>query len=113
MNPGQLNERCLIEYPVETENESTGETITEWETLATRWCEVQDVLPSRAEKQQNNLVVSQNSTRLRMRFCTDIDSTMRGTVTRGMPGTYQIIAGPAILGNKEFVEFMIERISTQ
>lgn len=113
MSPGKLRDRCIIEYPSQSNDPVYGAPVTTWTELATRWGEVQDTLPSRSEKVQDSMVVSQNSTRLRLRFCTDVDSTMRVTVTRGVAVTYQIIAGPAVLGNKEYVEFMLERISTQ
>lgn len=113
MNIGTLNTRCRIEYKSVTQDAIYGTDVVTWTLLGPRWSSLQDALPSRAEKVSQGQEVSVNPTRLRLRYCTDIDSSMRVIVNRPEPIVYQIISGPAILGDKDGVEFMIERVSTQ
>lgn len=113
VNIGPINTRCRIEQKVTGRDPTYGAPVEEWTLFATRWCGVQDVLPSRAEKMSNDLVISVNTSRLRMRYCTDIHSGMRIIINRPTPITYQIISGPAILGDKDGVEFMIQRLSSE
>lgn len=109
MNSDRMRHRCRIEYQITTQDPTYGTEVVTWTELATRWGEVQDVLPSRSEAQQDEIVASKNQTRLRMLYWTDITSAMR-IVIDGV--VYQIISGPAVLGHKDGIEMMIERIST-
>lgn len=74
--------------------------------------EVQDVLPSKAESVQDGLALAKNRTRIRMRYRTDIDSSMTVTVHGAVERTLEIIGGPAILGNRTGIEIMCEEISS-
>lgn len=110
---GPLNYRCRIERRATTLEASYGTDVVEWKLLRNAWCNVQDTLPSRAEDVAQGMVVSKNQVRLRLRYCTDIDSTMRIIINRPDAVIYQIISGPAVLGDKFGVEFMLERVSTE
>jgi head-tail adaptor len=112
-NIGPLNDRCRIEQKTITVDATSQTDIETWSVLDTRWCGLQDVLPSRSESVRENVEVAQSPTRLRMRYCTDVTSGMRLLVNRPTPTIYQIVSGPAILGNKEGVEFMLDRITTE
>jgi len=109
---GPLNDRCRIEYKVTTESATLQTDVDTWTVLAVRWCGLQDVLPSRSESVRENVEVSQMPTRLRMRYCTDVTSGMRIIVNRPARKVFQIISGPAILGDKAGVEFMVDLVST-
>ena len=113
MNIGFLNTRCRIERKVVTPDSVYGTDVITWTLLGVRWCSVQDVLPSRSEKVSQGMEVALNGTRLRLNYCTDIDSSMRIIINRPSPTIYQIISGPAILGDKDGVECMIEKVSTE
>lgn len=113
MNIGLLDTRCRVEQKSVTQDDVYGAEVIVWVLLGVRWCAIQDVLPSRSESVNNDLSVSLNKSRLRMRYCTDIDSSMRIVINRPTETIFQIISGPAILGNKDGVEFMIERISSE
>jgi head-tail adaptor len=106
------NCRGRIEYPVAGQDGTYGSSAPTWALLGVRWMHLQDVLPSRAEKVTEGLEVSQNQTRCRMNYCTDVTSGMRIIVNRPTPTTYQIISGPAILGDKQGIECMLEKVST-
>ncbi len=111
MKRSTMNMRCRVEQKTVTKD-AYGAPVESWSLLGVRWCALQDVLPSRSEVQQGGLTTSLNQTRLRMNYCTDIDTSMRVIVNRPAPTTFQIVSGPAILGDKDEVEFMLERIDS-
>ena len=104
-----LDTRCRIEYKTVSNDSIYGTESITWTLLAVIWCEVQDVLPSRAETSERNIDMSKLPARWRARYRTDIDSSMR-IVINGE--TYQIISGPASISNKKYIECMIEKHST-
>ena len=108
----ELNTRCRIECKSITQDPLYGTDIVTWELLGVRWCHLQDVLPSRSESVVDGLAVANNQTRCRMNYCTDIDSSMRVVVNRPTRTEYQIISGPAILGDKFRIELMLEKVSS-
>ena len=109
MKAGKLNRRVLIQYKATTQDASYGTEVVTWTTLATVWAEVQDVLPSRSESRPQGIEIGRNVSRVRTRYRTDIDSTMRLTIDGDI---YQIIGGPVIMGNREGLEMMAEKYST-
>lgn len=113
MNIGSLNTRCRIEQKVIAYDSTYGTETVTWSLLAVVWCNVQDVLPSRStEVVTNGVALAMNKTRVRMRYRTDVDGSMRFVISRPSPITYQIIAGPAELGSKDGIEFVVERVSS-
>lgn len=111
MDFGKLNKRCRIERPVTTLDPVYGSPVTVWETLDTRWCNLQDVMPSRDEQIRNGASMTKVRSRLRMRYTADIDTTMRVVIFRPTEQIWNIIGGPAELGARDGVEFMIERVA--
>lgn len=109
MNIGKLNTRARIEQKSVTQDATYGSETVTWALLAVVWCEKQDVLPSKSESVKNGLAVSLNQSRVRMRYRSDVDSTMRIVIAGQV---YQIVAGPAVLGNNEGLELMIEKASS-
>lgn len=105
----KLDQRIRIEQKQVTSDPDYGTQTTTWATFATVWAEVRDVLPSRSEAVKNGLVTATSQTRIRMRFRTDIDSTMRMIINRPAPVVYQIISGPAEIGRRAWMEFVVER----
>lgn len=112
MNIGPLNTRGRFESRSVTQDAAFGTEVVTWALAAVRWCNVQDVLPSRSEGIVRDLEVSKNPTRLRIRYCTDITSKMRLIINRPTRTIYQLVSGPAIIGDKDGLEFMIEKVST-
>ena len=76
------------------------------------WAEVMDLSPSRSESVRQGLAVARNQTRVRLRYRSDIDSTMRVTVHGDSDVVYQIVGGPAMIGRKELTELVLERYSS-
>lgn len=109
MHAGRLKKRATIIAHPTAQDADYGTPTGDWTVVATVWCEILDVLPSRAETVKQGLNLSSNPSRVRMRYRTNIDSAMRlqyGGVT------YKIVAGPAVIGNKEGIELMVERLSS-
>lgn len=113
MRAADLNHRVLVEKKTVTTDPDYGTETVTWATVANLWANVQDVLPSRSEAVKNGLATATSQTRIRMRFRTDIDSTMRMTINRPAPVVYQIISGPAELGRREWMEFVVERSTAE
>lgn len=109
MKRSTLNTRCRVEYKTLTKD-AYGAPVESWSLLGVRFCALQDALPSRSESTQGGLITSINQTRLRMNYCTDIDTSMRVIVNRPERTVFNIVSGPAILGDKDEVEFMLEKI---
>ena len=109
MNIGKFDRRITIEQKSVAQDATFCTEIITWNTLATVWANVQDVLPSRSEAVQQGLSAARNQTRIRIRYRSDVDSSMRithnGTV-------YQIVGGPAEIGRQQYTEFVVERYSS-
>ena len=102
---GSLNRRIRIDRPV-ADNSFTGAGSGAWAKVTDVWASIQDVLPSRAEKQTaNGFSGFSRPARVRMRYRTDVTSNMRFVLGDRV---MQIVSGPAELGNREGLEFMVE-----
>jgi head-tail adaptor len=100
----RYNRRLIIERPV-ADDSLDGAGSGEWQKVSGAWAEVQDVLPSRSESLADGINIAKRPARVRMRYRADVDASMRFVMgTRVM----QIISGPAELGVREEVEFMVE-----
>lgn len=104
---GRLNTRLQVERKVSDEAfDSAGSE--KWEPVRKVWAEVRDVLPSRAERQDGGFTTVTGRSRVRMDYRTDITPDMR-FIGRGR--TMQIVSGPAELGARDGIEFMVEDYS--
>lgn len=104
IQPGRLNRRVRIERPV-ADTRLDGAGSGTWVLVKEVWAEVQDNLPSRGEKLADGVNVSARPARVRMRFRSDVTSSMRFVLGDRV---MQIISGPAELGYREGLEFMVE-----
>lgn len=104
IHAGKLRDLVRIEAPV-ADDSLDGAGSGTWQLLTSVWAEVQDVLPSRAERLADGLNVASRPSRIRMRYREDVTAAMR-FIVRGR--IMQIVAGPAVLGNREGLEFMAE-----
>lgn len=105
----RLSCRVAIQQRQETRDPVYNTAVVTWTTLARVWAEVQDLLPSRGEKIADGIDIARRPCRVRMRYRTDIDSTMRLVAS---DRTLVIVAGPAELGNREGIELMCVELST-
>jgi|SRR3990172_4064961 len=107
-----LNTRIRIERPVITADPVYGGEVTTWALVGLAWAEVVDKLPSRDEGLLDVITLSSIRARVRLRYRTDIDASCRFIIMRPDPATWQIIGGPAMVGNREAVEFLCEKKSS-
>ncbi len=104
INADKLERRIRIDRPVSDEA-LDGAGSGEWEPLATVWASVQDALPSRGERLAGGINVTARPARVRMRYRSDVTAAMRFVMGDRV---MQIVAGPAELGRREGLEFMVE-----
>jgi len=118
----RLKDRVRIERPV-TDDAFDGAGAGTWEPLQTDIvsAEIMDMLPSRGERLADGINVTTGPARVRLRYRTDVDSSMRlveilsdedGNDVDGR--IMQITTRPARLRDRgrELIEFMTEHYST-
>jgi head-tail adaptor len=104
---GRRNKLIRVERPVADES-FDGAGSGDWVLVREVWAEIQDALPSRGERLAEGMNIATRPARVRIRYRTDISTSMRFVHgTRIM----QIVAGPAEVGNREEIEFMVEEYS--
>lgn len=100
----RLTRRLRVERPVpDTSLDGAGSGT--WAEFDEIWAEVQDALPSRADRLDEAMSVTRRPARVRIRYRTDITADMRFVEGERI---MQIVAGPAELGRREALEFMVE-----
>jgi head-tail adaptor len=107
VDPGSLNRRLRIERPV-ADVEFDGAGSGSWARVADVWASIQDVLPSRTEKLADGINVSARPARVRMHYRSGLTAAMRFV---DGDRVMQIISGPAELGFRDGLEFMVEEYS--
>lgn len=106
IDPGELDTLAAIERPVSDESFDGAGSGT-WTTVAEKvWIGIRDVLPTRDEKIASGINVQTRRARVRMRWRSDINENMRFVVGGRAP--LNIIAGPATIGRRQWLEFMVE-----
>ncbi len=108
MKAGKLDRRLDIQRPV-ADDSLDGAGSGTWEPVATKvWASVVDVPPSRGERLVDGITSTTRPARVRMRYRTGLSSDMRFVMGDRI---MQIVAGPAELGRREAIEFMVEDYS--
>jgi head-tail adaptor len=102
---GELDKQIRIERPVASSSFKGAGSGT-WALVEDGvWAGIKDMLPSRGEKLAEGINVSTRPARVRMRYREDVTPDMRFVFgSRVM----QITAGPAEIGTRDGVEFMVE-----
>lgn len=104
LQAGKLDRSIRIERPV-ADDSFDGAGAGSWALVATVSAEVQDVLPSRSEQLAGGINMSARPARVRIRYRTDVTPDMRFVMGGRV---MQIVSGPAELGRREGLEFMVE-----
>lgn len=86
---------------------------TGWMPVCEEWIEVQDMLPSRAERVAEGIDLASRPCRIRMLYRDDITSAMRVRLDDDGGRILRIVSGPAELGFREGMELVAEEVSTQ
>lgn len=109
-NAGRFDKQITIEQRTATQETTLGTFSYSWATLATVWAEVQDMLPSRAERIGEGISLHMRPVRIRTRYRSDVTPDMRVVIDSV---TYRIVGGPAELGRREGLELVCEKLSTE
>lgn len=100
----ELRQRVRLERPQTGAGfDSAGEG--DWALVAEIWASVVDALPSRGERLAEGINVSARPARVRIRYREDVGPEMRFVMGERV---MQIVSGPAELGWREGLEFMVE-----
>lgn len=104
IDAGRLNRLLTIERPVPAEGIEAAGSGT-WAPVAQVWAEVQEKLPSRGERLESGINMAARPARVRMYWRDDVTADMRFVMGARV---MQIVSGPAELGFREGLEFMVE-----
>lgn len=104
LDAGSLDRRVRIERPV-ADGGFDGAGSGSWALVAEVWANVRDALPSRGERLADGMNIASRPSRVRIRYRDDVSSAMRFVLSDRI---MQIVAGPAELGRREGLEFMVE-----
>lgn len=110
---GDFDCRIRIERPI-ADDSLDGAGSGEWQTVADKvWCSIVDMLPSRGERVANGIDITARPSRVRMYYRADVTGDMRFVdVSEGSDGRImQIVSGPAKIGRRSQLEFMVEEYS--
>lgn len=114
MDFGKINRRCRFEQSITAPDPIYGAPETTWVTFGTYWCNIMDVLPYREETIRNGIQTTKQRVRLRIRYAPralTITPAFRVVIMRQTETTYNIIGGPAEVGDRNGIEFMLEESS--
>lgn len=75
LNSGKLRHRIILQNPVETQDQNTGEIIETWEDLVTLWAAIEPLSAREfvASQEEDSKVTA----RITIRYRTNIDAKMR------------------------------------
>lgn len=106
IDPGEFDTLATIERPI-PDVSIDGAGSGTWSVVDSEvWIGIRDALPSRGEKLAEGINLETRPARIRMRWRDDITADMR-FVIEGR-GPLNIVAGPAMLGRFQWMEFMVE-----
>lgn len=98
----RLTRRLRVERPI-ADDSFDGAGSGSWQLVDEVWAEVQDMLPSRADRLPEGFTVTARPSRIRIRYREDITADMRFVLDGRI---MEIAAGPVELGRREGMEFL-------
>ncbi len=113
MSGGKRDTFVVFEVRQTTKDPNYGTNVEErWVKASDAWAEVQDVLPSRAERIDESLSIQRRPARIRIDYFDGIDVTadMRIDIDGRK---LRIVSGPAEKGRRKEWEMMAEELSTE
>lgn len=113
LTAGQLNRVVRVEKRVMVVDPEYGTQTESWVSLGVARAQVQDVLPSRGEGAANGINIQLRPARVRMRWRTDIDASMRLIYLDRGGRIMEVVTQPAELGQREGIEFMVQEYSAR
>jgi head-tail adaptor len=106
----RLDTRIRIERKVIAYDPLYGTEQVMWTEFACIWAEVKDILPSKAERLADSIQIDRRPARIRIRHLPGLSADMRVIIDKRV---HQIISGPATLGRREAMEFVVEEHSSE
>lgn len=116
MRGSQLDRRITLQVSIPVDDGSGyGTTTPGWVTFGTPRmpAQIQDGLPSKSESASNGIRIGTFGARIRIRYLAGVTSDMRLLVHGQNDRLMRIVGGPAEIGRREWLEFMVEEYSTQ
>lgn len=110
MRPGRFDTPVTILVNAPTRDARYKTRVNAWTDGPTVLAEVEDILPSRADRVGDEISLTRRPARVRMHFRTDVSQANRLRI-RGRE--MRIVSGPAELGRRQGLEFMVEESSTE
>jgi SPP1 family predicted phage head-tail adaptor len=105
----RYDRKITILRPMRVREDAYGTTEVVWVALATVWAEVQDMLPSRAERIAEGLEIGRRPCRVIIRFREDVTMDMRLEYR----GRTLRIAALAERGRRDALELTAEELTTE
>jgi head-tail adaptor len=100
-----------IKRPVRVAGAQYSDSAPDWQPLARGvWVEWLDEAMTRDEADAGGMVQAGVRARVRMRYRTDVDVSMRFDRSDGR--VFQIIGGPVELGRREWIQFRVQELTT-
>ena len=106
----KLDTRIRIERKVVTHDPQYGTEQVTWTEFACVWAEVKDIRPLKAERLADSIQIGRSPARIRIRYLAGLAADMRIIIDTRV---HQIISGPALLGRREAMEFMVEEYTSE
>jgi SPP1 family predicted phage head-tail adaptor len=106
---GRFDQPITIQSRTFEEDERFGTRVGTWVDSFDVLAEVQDVLPSRADRVSDEISMTRRPARIRMHWRDDVTQANRIKIGERI---MNIIAGPAELGRRQVLELMVEELST-
>ena len=106
----KLDTRIRIERKAVTPDANYGTEQITWAEFAAVWAEVKDVLPSRAERLADSIIIANRPARIRMRYLAGLAADMRVIVGSRV---LHIVSGPAEIGRREGIELIAQQYSSE
>jgi head-tail adaptor len=110
MKTADLDRRIIILGRAVTKAPVYGTDVVTWAPVGVDMAQVQDILPSRADRVSEDITLSRRPARVRLRWRDDVTQANRLEIDgRQM----RIVSGPAELGRQEGIELLVEELSTE
>jgi SPP1 family predicted phage head-tail adaptor len=110
MDAGLLDRRLRILERVDTTEGTYGTKVATWPELATVWAKIEEVLPARADRLDDKLVITVRQAKVRIRWRADVSQNHRVEIDGQQ---MRIISGPAMAGRRQWLDFVVEELSTE
>lgn len=107
----RLDRRVTIEEELVTQDAAFSSNVPTWRVVDTFHAEVVDQAPSRSLALRQGIEGASLQVRVRVRYSAKLATSTRKRIRFGAR-VLQVVAGPAEMGRREFMEFLAEDSTT-